>query len=69
MSVFVASIGLHFPKALIAPSRRDGGPEGPPRRVEGGFRLIWPGWGEGGCREQPDAAAISGQMKPDPFAA
>lgn len=69
VSVFVASIRSHFPAALKSPFRKDGGPERPPRDGGVGFRLIWPDGEEVGRRQRPDAAAISGQMKPDPFSA
>lgn len=67
--VFVASVGSHFPQALRSPSRGDAVPESPPRGGGRGIEAHLARMGRERRREQPDAVAISGQMKPDPVSA
>lgn len=68
VSVFVASMGVALPRSSEITIQERWRPL-KPTIGGGGFQLVWPRRGGGGTEEQPDATAISGQMKPAPFSA
>lgn len=64
----MASMGSHFPEALKSPSREKVSLKAHQMGV-GDLGSFGQDREEAGWREQPDVAAISGQMKPDSFSA